>query len=148
MSNNNIPQLIALTDNNTLISLDVDNPDESQAIKITGVDGFLLSIDTRPATGEVYSISTNNDIYTIDPDSGEATYISTLDTPFEGGTISGFDFNPVADRLRLVGDNDQDFRINVENGRSYRRWYLSLCRRRCQRRCQSQRYRSSLHQFL
>ncbi len=45
-----------------------------------------------------------------------ATFVSTLDTPFEGGTISGFDFNPVADRLRLVGDNDQDFRINVDTG--------------------------------
>ena len=116
MSCENIPQLIALTDSNTLVSLDINNPDESQPIEVTGVDGFLLGIDTRPATGEIYSISTNNDIYTIDPDSGEATYISTLDIPFEGGTISGFDFNPVADRLRLVGDNDQDFRINVDTG--------------------------------
>lgn len=45
-----------------------------------------------------------------------AELISTLSIPFEGGTISGFDFNPVADRLRLVGDNDQDFRINVDTG--------------------------------
>ena len=116
MSSKDIPQLIALTDSNTLVSIDISNPDESQPIEVKGVDGFLLGIDTRPATGEIYSISTNNDIYTIDPDSGEATYISTLDTPFKGGTISGFDFNPVADRLRLVGDNDQDFRINVETG--------------------------------
>ena len=75
-----------------------------------------MGIDTRPADGLVYSISTANNIYTIDPNSGEATFVSTLDTPFEGGTISGFDFNPVADRLRLVGDNDQDFRINVDTG--------------------------------
>lgn len=45
-----------------------------------------------------------------------AELVSTLSLPFEGGLISGFDFNPVADRLRLVGDNDQDFRINVETG--------------------------------
>jgi len=45
-----------------------------------------------------------------------AELVSTLSIPFEGGTISGFDFNPVADRLRLVGDNDQDFRINVDTG--------------------------------
>jgi hypothetical protein len=45
-----------------------------------------------------------------------AEFVSTLSLPFEGGTISGFDFNPVADRLRLVGDNDQDFRINVDTG--------------------------------
>ena len=111
-----ISQLVALTDGNTLVSFDSSNPGASQFTEITGVEGVLLGIDTRPADGLVYSISTANNIYTIDPDSGEATLVSTLDTPFEGGTISGFDFNPVADRLRLVGDNDQDFRINVDTG--------------------------------
>ena len=109
-------QLVALTDDNTLVSFDSNNPGASQFTDVTGVEGVLLGIDTRPADGSIYGISTANNIYTIDPDSGEATYVSTLDTPFEGGTISGFDFNPVADRLRLVGDNDQDFRINVETG--------------------------------
>ena len=109
-------QFVALTDDNTLFSFETDNPSTAEAVSVTGVDGVLLGIDTRPANGQIYGISTANDIYTINPDSGEATYISTLDTPFEGGTISGFDFNPAADRLRLVGDNDQDFRINVETG--------------------------------
>ena len=111
-----VSQLVALTDHNTLVSFDSNNPGASQFTDITGVEGTLLGIDTRPADGSIYGISTANNIYTIDPDSGEATYVSTLDTPFEGGTISGFDFNPVADRLRLVGENDQDFRINVETG--------------------------------
>ena len=109
-------EFLALTDNNTLISFDPNNPTEAEETAITGINGFLLGIDTRPANGLVYGIDTANNIYTIDASSGEATYVSTLDTPFEGGTISGFDFNPVADRLRLVGDNDQDFRINVETG--------------------------------
>ena len=111
-----VSQLVALTDDNTLVSFDSNNPGASQFTDITGIEGVLLGIDTRTADGSIYGISTANNIYTIDPDSGEATYVSTLDTPFEGGTISGFDFNPVADRLRLVGDNDQDFRINVETG--------------------------------
>ena len=112
----NASKLAALTDNNTLVSFDSDRPGETQFTDVTGVEGVLLGIDTRPANGMVYSIDTQNNIYTIDTESGEATYVSTLDTPFEGGIISGFDFNPVADRLRLVGDNDQDFRINVETG--------------------------------
>ena len=109
-------QFFALTDDNSLISFEPANPAETDSIAVTGVDGVLLGIDTRPADGLIYGITTANNIYTIDPDSGAATYISTLDMPFEGGTISGFDFNPVADRLRLVGDNDQDFRINVDTG--------------------------------
>ena len=109
-------KFFALTDNNTLVSFNASDPSEAESISVTGLDGVLLGIDTRPADGSIYGITTANNIYTIDPDGGVATYVSTLDTPFEGGTISGFDFNPVADRLRLVGDNDQDFRINVDTG--------------------------------
>ena len=109
-------QFFALTDDNTLISFEMDNPEQTSEMPITGLDGVLLGIDVRPATGEIYGITTANNIYTIDPDTGMAMLESTLNIPFEGGTISGFDFNPVADRLRLVGDNDQDFRINVDTG--------------------------------
>lgn len=109
-------ELVALTDDNTLISFDSTDPAKTDSLSVTGVDGILLGIDTRPADGLIYGITTANSIYTIDADSGAATYVSTLNTPFEGGTISGFDFNPVADRLRLVGDNDQNFRINVDTG--------------------------------
>ena len=109
-------QFLALRDDNTLVSFDPSNPMETESIAVTGVEGVLLGIDTRPANGLVYGLTTANNLYTIDPNSGEATFASTLDLPFEGGTISGFDFNPAADRLRLVGDNDQDFRINVETG--------------------------------
>jgi hypothetical protein len=109
-------EFVALTDDNTLISFDPTNPGETDSTAVTGVDGVLLGIDTRPADGLIYGITTANNIYTIDAESGAATYVSTLNLPFAGGTISGFDFNPVADRLRLVGDNDQNFRINVDTG--------------------------------
>lgn len=109
-------EFVALTDDNTLISFDPTNPGETDSTAISGVDGVLLGIDTRPANGLIYGITTTNNIYTIDAESGAATYVSTLNLPFTGGTISGLDFNPVADRLRLVGDNDQNFRINVDTG--------------------------------
>ncbi len=109
-------QVLALTDNNTLVSFDPNSPGDNQTIAVTGVDGILLGIDVRPADGLIYGISSTNTIYTINPESGEAIAISTLNQSFTGGTISGFDFNPVADRLRLVGDNDQNFRINVDTG--------------------------------
>ncbi len=109
-------QFFALTDDNALVSFSSDNPAQTSSIAVTGLEGVLLGIDVRPATGAIYGITTANNIYTIDPDTGMATFESMLNIPFEGGTISGFDFNPVADRLRLVGDNDQDFRINVDTG--------------------------------
>ena len=32
------------------------------------------------------------------------------------GTAFGVDFNPTVDRLRVVGDDGQNLRINVDNG--------------------------------
>ena len=110
------PQFLALTDNNTLLTFDANSPENVTSTPVTGIEGTLLGIDTRPANGMIYGITTANNLYTIDADSGEATLVSTLSQPFEAGVVSGFDFNPVADRLRLVGDNDQDFRINVDTG--------------------------------
>ncbi len=107
---------VGLSDNNVLVSFDSSNPSRVNSIPVTGIDGSLLGIDTRPANGLLYGITTANKIYTIDSNTGNATQISTLSTPFTATSISGFDFNPVADRLRLVGDNDQNFRINVDTG--------------------------------
>jgi len=55
-------------------------------------------------------------IRNLTTDDEVATFVSELNIPFNAGVVSGFDFNPVADRLRLVGDNDQNFRINVDTG--------------------------------
>ncbi len=107
--------LIALNDNNVLVSFNASNPSRTSSIPVTGIDAPLLGIDTRPANGLIYGITTANTIYTINPNTGVATKVSTLSTPFTG-SVAGFDFNPVADRLRLVGDNDQDLRINVDTG--------------------------------
>ncbi|WP_373538628.1 DUF4394 domain-containing protein [Chamaesiphon sp.] len=107
---------IALSDNNVLVSFNSNNLSRVSSIPVTGIDGSLLGIDTRPANGLIYGITTANKIYTIAPTTGIATQVSTLDTPFTATSVSGFDFNPVADRLRLVGDNDQNFRINVDTG--------------------------------
>ena len=109
-------QFLALTSDNQLLSFNPSSPNQTKTVAITGVDAPLLGIDTRPANGLLYGITTANTIYTINPNTGIATKVSTLSTPFTAASVSGFDFNPVADRLRLVGDNDQNFRINVDTG--------------------------------
>ena len=106
-----------LTDSNKLVSFDVDDPTETKSIAVTGINGTLLGVDFRPANGKLYAISSTDDIYTINPSTGTATFESKLSPlSFGGGQKSGFDFNPAADRLRLEGSNDQNFRINVDNG--------------------------------
>jgi len=114
----NNTRFLALSDGNKIASFKPGNPKAVRSIDITGLRNqeALLGFDTRPSNGIIYGITDADNIYTIDPNSGSATFVSKLDIPFNATTISGFDFNPVADRLRLVGDNNQDFRINVETG--------------------------------
>jgi len=104
-------KLIGLAPNNILITLD-----SRRTIRVTGVEGNLQGIDFRPANGKLYGVTDTDKIYTINPDTGAATFVKNLSTSFDGGFQSGFDFNPVPDRLRIVGSNDQNLRTNVETG--------------------------------
>ena len=108
--------LVALTTGNTLIAFDPSRPAQTTATSVTGIDGSLIGIDVRSANGLLYGITDTNKLYTIDSATGIATFVSTLSAPFGGGAQSGVDFNPAADRLRLVGSNDQNFRLNVDTG--------------------------------
>lgn len=108
--------LVGLTDNNTLVLFDSNNPTATSNVQVMGVDGLLLGIDRRPANNVIYGLTNTNNIYTIDSFTGAASFVSKLSTPFNGGFVSGVDFNPVPDRLRVVGGNDQNFRINVDTG--------------------------------
>ena len=76
----------------------------------------MLGIDYRPANGLLYGLTDTNNIYTLNTDTGVASFMSTLSTPFSGGFQSGFDFEPQAINLRVVGSNDQNFSINVDTG--------------------------------
>jgi hypothetical protein len=42
--------------------------------------------------------------------------VSALGTPFRGTEASGFDFNPQADRLRLIGSGGTNLRVSVGVG--------------------------------
>jgi hypothetical protein len=94
---------------------------------ITGLQGGenVLGIDFRQTNGKLYAATNAGRIYTIDPTTAAATLVSSFvadgaDTtnPFAMlmGNAFGVDFNPVADRLRIVSDAGQSLRINVDNG--------------------------------
>ena len=76
---------------------------------------ILVGIDTRPADGMIYAVSSLGRIFTLDAITGALTLKSTLSTPLVG-TQFGVDFNPVADRLRLVSNTGQNLRVDVGTG--------------------------------
>src|SRR5262245_53971901 len=83
------PTLAALTGDGTLLVFSADRPGEVRRTGITGVRGTLVGIDRRPKNGLLYGVTTASDVYTVDPDTGAGTLVSTLTVPFDGDSRSG-----------------------------------------------------------
>ena len=108
--------LVGLTADGGLVRIDTESRRASAPVRVRGADSALLGIDQRPADGKLYGVTTNGAIVTIDPMTGAATKVSQLSEAFEAGGRAVVDFNPVADRLRLMGSSGVNFRVNVETG--------------------------------
>jgi hypothetical protein len=112
--------IIVLTDNNTLLKLNASDPSQTRSrVAITGLAAAerVLAVDFRPATGQLYGVSSASRLYVIHPDSGTARAIGTTAfTPAINGTVVGLDFNPTVDRIRLVTNMGQNLRLNPETG--------------------------------
>ncbi|MGH9944685.1 MAG: DUF4394 domain-containing protein [Pyrinomonadaceae bacterium] len=110
--------IIALTNQGTIVSFDSGTPNVINGnVGVTGLLGgdTLLGIDRRPQNGLVYGVGTSGRIYTINTSTGAATLVATSSIP-PVGTSFGVDFNPVANRLRVISNTGQNLRINVEDG--------------------------------
>ncbi len=78
---------------------------------------IILAIDFRPATGQLYGISSTGRLYVINPQSGAARMIGANPVSNDiAGTMVGFDFNPTVDRIRLLTSTGINLRLNPENG--------------------------------
>ncbi len=112
--------IFALAEGNKLIALNANAPGVPIAsVDITGMlsGETLIAIDFRPATGQLYGISTGGRLYTVNTASGAVRPVgtSTIDPALSGLTV-GFDFNPTVDRIRLVTKEGQNLRLNPETG--------------------------------
>jgi hypothetical protein len=111
-----VTELLALCDDGTLLRFLAERPAEVRRVAPQGVAGRLIGIDRRPADGALYGLTDGNDLYRLDAETGRGTRVSALTVPFDGDARSGIDFNPQADRLRLVSRDGQNLRVNVALG--------------------------------
>ena len=109
-------EVAALSGDNTITIVDTSAKKVVKSWKIQGVTGRVLGIDVRPADGMLYAVAADGVIYTVDR-AGKATMKSKLDKTLEGATWAIVDFNPVADRLRLIGMDGTNLRVNVDDGK-------------------------------
>ena len=89
------------------------------SVSITGLmaDERILAIDFRPATGQLYGLGSTSRLYVINQETGVARPIGTAPfTPTIVGDVTGFDFNPTVDRIRVVTGSGQNLRLNPETG--------------------------------
>lgn len=109
-----------LTENNELVAFNANNPamfSSKTAISGIAAGEKLLSIDFRPATGELYALSNASKFYIINTATATSRAVNTTAfTPAIAGTTASIDFNPTVDRIRLVTNTGQNLRLNPETG--------------------------------
>jgi hypothetical protein len=115
-----VPNVFAVTTGNTLLTFNAATPGivtSGHPIRGLSRNERIIGIDFRPATGQLYALSSANRIYVLI--SGQTRVIAArLNTPLNpalNGANFGFDFNPVPDLIRVTSDGDQNLRVNPNN---------------------------------
>ncbi|WP_293392657.1 DUF4394 domain-containing protein [Nevskia sp.] len=117
-------ELVGLTTANGYVSFMRGSPGKlctSGAISGLPAGTDLLGIDTRPSTGGIVGLGSDNKLYSLS-NAGVAAALCPLATdpadttlPYSvlpAGASFGVGFNPVPDRLRVIADNGLNLRIN------------------------------------
>ncbi|NIZ10335.1 DUF4394 domain-containing protein [Pseudooceanicola sp. HF7] len=107
---------IGLSGDKMLHMIDAGTATVGESMEVTGVNR-LLGIDLRPSNGQLIGVTEAFEIVEIDPKTGAATVISTMDKelPISEGTPVIVDFNPMADKLRFMSGTT-NHRVDIESG--------------------------------
>jgi hypothetical protein len=111
-----------------LLTFDTDLPGTIRtSLGITGVDAAqtLVGLDVRPANNALYALGynataaagvVNSQLYTLNAVTGVASPLGAAFRLELGTGAVGFDFNPTVDRIRVVGANRNNYRLNPTFG--------------------------------
>jgi len=112
--------LQVLTEDMEIITVNAGQPERVlKRVFVAGLpsDEVLIGMDYRISKGVLFSLSRRGILYTLDSDTGVAKAVSTAPLyPALVGSAFGFDFNPVADRIRVVSDRGQNLRLHPDTG--------------------------------
>lgn len=110
-------QVAALVGDRTIAIVDAKAKKVTKTMTVSGIQGRLAGIDVRPADGMLYGVVEDGTVVTIDTASGKATSKTKLEMMIPPGVAATIDFNPAADRLRLIGADGMSLRANVDDGK-------------------------------
>ena len=109
--------IIGLVDGKSIVTIDPTTRKVTGTAPIKGA-ASVVGIDVRPADGMIYAVTADGGIYTIDAKTGQATMKSKLSETLKAGTTVTVDFNPVADRMRVITSDGTNLRVNVDDGKA------------------------------
>ncbi|WP_435811760.1 DUF4394 domain-containing protein [Streptomyces zaomyceticus] len=107
---------VGLTSDQRLVGFDVRDPADTWSLrKINGLQGDskLVGIDFRVQNGKLYGVGDKGGVYTLNSDA-KAVKVSQLTVALQGRHF-GVDFNPAANRLRVISDTGQNLRHNIDD---------------------------------
>lgn len=103
-----------------MIAFKTSTPEQQDWVRvITGLvgDTYAVGLDMRVQDKKLYVVGDKGGIYTIGIPTAVVTKVSQLQVPLYG-TKFGVDFNPAADRLRIVSDTGQNLAHNLANSQT------------------------------
>lgn len=107
---------VGLVGDKTLVFFDTDARSVTETKEVSGIDR-LLGIDVRSSNGALIGVTADFTVVEIDPSTGAAKTISTMDTPLPAdGQSVVVDFNPAADKLRFMAGG-VNHRVDVDTGK-------------------------------
>jgi hypothetical protein len=109
--------LAALQDGKSIVWIDTD---QKKVVGMVGLEGgaSLIGFDVRPSDGKLYGVTPDGAIVTLDVKTGKWEKKSQLSEKLPQGATFSVDFNPVADRMRVLSSDGMSLRINVEDGKA------------------------------
>lgn len=116
-ANTSAATIAALQDGKSIVWIDTDKMKVTGSVKLAN-GGSLIGFDVRPADGKLYGVSAEGAIVTVDPKTGKWEKKSQISEKLEKGATFSVDFNPAADRLRILSSKGTSLRINVEDGKA------------------------------
>jgi Domain of unknown function (DUF4394)/PEP-CTERM motif len=108
-------KLYGVTETNHLLSFDSATPGTvASDVAITGITGSsILAIDIRVSNGQLYALTDDFRLFTVNKSTGATSLIATLAI---AGANFAFDVNPAVDRLRIVSNTNNNYVYRFDTG--------------------------------
>jgi hypothetical protein len=109
--------VVGLKDGKSLVWIDTDKKQVTGTVMLDG-GASIVGMDVRPSNGMLYGVTPAGDIVTIDAKTGKWEKKSTLSEKLPADATITIDFNPVADRMRILTSTGTSLRVNVDDGKA------------------------------